>query len=149
MPNGGPGHCGGCLYNTGNLGEFLCETKWNSKPGFCSLRKAIIPDTGYSYCANCKYDDYGDEIRRQQLSDVITGETIKGSIWVDNNYQETGWDNIPYNDIKWDIVEWEKWSKFVLSQFPDLKNIQLFSNIDTEKMFWSSAPERIPSNLLQ
>jgi len=73
-------------------------------------------NSAYTYCANCEYDDFGGEIHRQQLNRVLTERVeIKGSVWTDNTYGDSGWHRTPHNNIRWDFEEWGKWNEYVKS----------------------------------
>ncbi len=102
------------------------------------MRKVIIPDVAYTYCDNCKYDDFGDKVRKNQLSEIVSGKRISCSIWIGGRHKTTGWDNDPHNHRKWDVDEWEKQNSFVMNKFPELRGMSLFSNVDAKDPFYSS-----------
>ena len=119
MPNGGAGHCGACLYNMRVQVAALYRVDAIGCPGYCALRNAVIPDPGSTYCANCEYDDFGDQMRREQLTRVVerTG-CIKGSIWCGSPYEPSSWDREPGNAANWDYAEWDRWHAYVRREYP-------------------------------
>ncbi len=136
MPNGGSGNCGGCLYNMRHLLEENFRESPDNKyfganPGYCILRKVVIPDVGYTSCHNTQYDDFGDETRRRQLNTVLfSQERIKGNIWTANSSGDTGWYGSPEDDDEvWDYKEWKKWNKYVRSKYPKLLSEEWLKDI--------------------
>jgi hypothetical protein len=90
----------------------------------------LIPDCGYTYCANCEYDDFGEETRRQQLEKVLSNQVeIQGSIWTDNTYTASGWPRSPHNQIRWDYAEWKRWNAYVQTTYPKLFSQQWLTHI--------------------
>jgi hypothetical protein len=126
MPNGGAGHCGGCIFNVRCLLKEAfphATSAFSGTPGFCTLRKVLIPDTAYTYCDNCAYDSHVDDSAIQEQT------RIRGSIWVDNRYEESGWDREPHNATPWTLEEWQKWNTFVRDKYPQLFTKPWLTNV--------------------
>lgn len=140
MPIGGPGHCGGCLYNLVDLSNVIFgrskdEEKF-TKVGFCILRRVYIPVSGYTYCENVQYDDFGGQTRLEQTRKVVEGEPIKGSIYIGSDKWEDEWNRSPNDGSVWDFEEWKRWNEFILKVYPELKEITAFDNLDTSDWWW-------------
>ncbi len=137
--SGGSGHCGFCLYNMCFLFPEVLKLKENSiNVGFCLLRKVMIPDVGYTYCANCKYDDFGEETQNEFLETIYSGkEEIKGSIWITG----VGWDREAHNNTPWDQKEIKRWNNFAFAIKPSLNTFENFfsplsEDIDFAKRYY-------------
>ncbi len=133
MPNGGMGHCGGCLYNFRLLMGLALSKYFGVNPGFCTLRKVIIPNCGYTYCHNCEYDDFGEKMREEQVKRVLGITKIKGTIWTDNTYSDSGWHGSPHDEIDWNYNEWKKWNGYVKRKYPQLDKMEWIKNVDPFK----------------
>ena len=136
MPNGGPGNCGGCLYNmryllTINFGETSGTNYFGGNPGYCTLRRVVIPDVGYTSCHNTQYDDFEDETHQRQLNAVLfSSERIIGNIWVFSETDEANWHGTP-NDPRevWDYNEWKSWNQYVSDNYPKIISGEWIGNI--------------------
>jgi hypothetical protein len=109
------------LYNLRLLLKEALGQEFYGNPGFCVLRKIVTPNSAYTSCANCEYDDFGGAIRHQQLQRVLTQHVeIKGSVWMDNASGDSGWHREPHSNVRWNYDEWQQWNAYVRARYPQL-----------------------------
>ena len=141
MPNGGLGHCGGCLFNMRLLLEEAFkkhlknpykDAHFGINPEFCTLRKVLIPNCGYTYCANATYDDFDPSRKSVKIPDnffVKSMSRIKGTIWVHENKR---WHRKPHDNIEWNLDEWKRWNEYVSLEYPHLISEKWIKNVDVD-----------------